>query len=368
MAGRSVNDILASKQIIGVVSRLRGPATILQDFWGMGIGGSNIDQVSGRQFFYDVFNVTRTIAKGRRPGAATATTPPQKVGEVLGVFPRAAERIPLLDEDLINRRRLGGPLDELDSRGERYITQQEAFLAQRFTNIREFQIAAMMRGSYVYVQSGDDMFHDFTGTGTTIDFQIPAGNKGQLDIVGDGAIITTDWATAGSDIPGNIHMINQQMIQLTGWPLRHVICKSDVWQDVLSNTAIQTQSGSANSAILDIQQDANGSFRGRVRCLPWLTFTVLEGGLDTGTDESYATLIEDDHAFFLPDPSPAIAQYMEGSEIVHEESGAKAERFGMYAYADATYDPSGWELKGIHNGMPALYVPGAICYADLDVP
>lgn len=38
---------------------------------------------------------------------------------------------------LLNRRAIGGPSDDLDSRGETYVTRQEAYLAQRFANLVE---------------------------------------------------------------------------------------------------------------------------------------------------------------------------------------------------------------------------------------
>jgi hypothetical protein len=91
-----------------------------------------------------------------------------KVGSVAGTFPRSAENIPLLDEDLLNRRRLGGPTSRLDSMGEAYLTRQEVYLAQRFANLIEFQTASMLRGSYTFAQDGDDLRHGFSGGETTV--------------------------------------------------------------------------------------------------------------------------------------------------------------------------------------------------------
>lgn len=365
MAGRSVNDLLAAKQIIGVVSTLRGPGTLLQDLWGMGIGGANNSPFSGRNFFFDTFDITRKLPVGRRPGAATGTTEPQKVGEVFGRFPRSAERIPLKDEDLMNRRRIGGPLNELDAGGEKYIMMQEAYLAQKFRNLREFQIAAMMRGNYYYTISGDDLYQSFTAGDVNINFQIPDGNKEQLDIIGVGDAISASWKLAGTDIPGDVHKINEYMIAKTGWPLEVIVCRSGVWLYMLNNTAVRNHAGSSNSPIASIQKDEWGNFEARLAPFPWVRIIILEGGLELGSAATYTNFIEADHAFFLPQPSPAIAEYLEGSEIVTEErNDTKAERFGFYAWADPTKDPSGWELKAIHNGIPALYNPNAICYGD----
>jgi hypothetical protein len=136
---------------------------------------------------------------------------------------------------------------------------------------------------------------------------------------------------------------------------------------VLKNNFVIAQSGSAATPFEFIKADQNGNFDAVLRCAPWIRWTILNTGLGTGvspTATTYTQLIEDDHAVFMPNPTPAIAQYQEGSEIVTEESGVMAERFGFYPYADRTVDPSGWELKAVANGIPALFVPKAINYGD----
>ena len=108
-----------------------------------------------------------------------------------------------------------------------------------------------------------------------------------------------------------------------------------------------------------------GEFTATLRGLPWLTFHVIDYGLEifNGTSEAFTKLIEDDHAAFLPEPSPSWVQYLEGSEFVTEgPNGPKHERYGFYAYAFTTHDPSGWELCGVFNGIPALYTPSALAY------
>ena len=90
---------------------------------------------------------------------------------------------------MLNRRDIGGPSTQLDHRGERFVTRQEAYLAQRFANLIEFQTAAMIRGTYSYDEVGDELRHSFDAAETTIDFNIPAENKDSLDMLGDGGII-----------------------------------------------------------------------------------------------------------------------------------------------------------------------------------
>jgi hypothetical protein len=361
-------QLLAPKTILKAISQLDLPGTSLQKLFGWGVGGKNVDHQSGRRFSYDVMQATRTIATGRVPGQSASRQAPQEVRNVNGTFPRAAEVISLLDEDLLNRRGIGRSADELDHGGENFITRQEAYLAQRFANLIEFQTAAMLRGAYSYEIDGNDLRHGFGSTGTVIDFRIPAGNKGTLDMLGTGAILADPWSSAATDIPNQLHAINAAMIEVAGMGLAHVLVTSAGWKHVLNNTKVQEQGGSNNAPFESLRRVAAGEFAAVLRALPWITFHILDYGLDVwdGSEEIFTRLIEDDHAVFLPQPSRRWVQYLEGSEIVTEGPGGhRAERFGFYPYAYPTHDPSGWDLCAVFNGIPALYLPEAIAYGQI---
>lgn len=361
----STAQLLAPQTIRKAISQLDLPGTSLQNLMGWGLGGTNVTRQSGRNFSYDVLNNSRKIATGRVPAQASNRVKPLKVGNVKGCFPRAAETIKLLDEELLNRRAIGGPDTSLDQRGEAYVTRQEAYLAQRFANLIEFQTAAMFRGSYSYDEEGDELRHGFSGGGTTVNYQIPAGNLSQLNMLGAGNILSADWALAATDIPSHLHKINAAMVQLTGMGLAHVVLTSVGWQYIVNNTKVKDQGGSEQAPFETMNRVGAGEFTAVLRALPWITFHVIDYGLEVwnGTTETFTKLVEDNRAAFLPEPSPRWVQYLEGSEIVTEgPSGPKHERFGFFAYSWPTHDPSGWELAAVMNGIPALYVPSALAY------
>lgn len=365
---RSIDQILAPKTIFSVISQMELTGTTLQRLFGWNFSGENRRRISGRNFAYDIFDNTRKIATARVPGQAASRQAARSVGHVSGTFPRSAETIPLLDEDLLNRRQLGGPDDNLDHGGEIFLTRQEAYLGQRFANLIEFQTAAMLRGSYSYAQDGDDLRHGFSGGETTIDFQIPSGNRSQLDMLGGGNLLNADWATTSTDIPGQLQSINAAMVQLTGFGLAHVVLSGTAWQYIVNNTKVQEQGGSANVVFEQMNRNGSGEFSAVLRAIPWVTFHVIDYGLEvwTGSSEVFTKLIEDDHAAFLPEPSPRWTQYLAGSEIVTEgPGGEKSEQFGFHPFAYATHDPSGWELSAVFNGIPALYTPSAVAYGQI---
>jgi hypothetical protein len=364
----STAELLAPQTIRQAISQLDLPGTSLQDLFGWGLGGSNVGRQSGRNFAYDTFDIPRTVAHGRVPKQASGRLAPQSVGHVQGTFPRSAESIVLYDEDLLNRRAIGGPDSSLDQRGEAYLTRQEAYLAQRFANLVEFQSAAMLRGSYSYDQDGDDLRHGFAGGQTSIPFRIPTGNLGQLDMLGGGNILAADWNTASTNIPAHLHAINSAMLQLTGMSLAHVVLTSVGWQQVVSNEVVVEQGGSQGPAFESLRREASGEFTAVLRGLPWITFHVIDHGLDIwdGSSEVFTKLIEDDHAAFLPEPSPRWVQYLAGSELVTEgPGGPRHERFGFHAWSYPVHDPSGFVLSALMNGIPALYTPAAIAYGQI---
>lgn len=361
--GHSVASLLAPKRVQAVISRVAEATAPLSMIFSFAEGGSNRSQFGGRHFFYDVFNNTREVASGSRPGTPSANVRPQKVGEVLGVFPHASENIQLLDEEIFNRRRLGGIDSELDSMGEAYITRQEMYLAQKFVNIVEFQVAAMLRGSYTYTIDGNALYHDFSGGSETVNFQIPANNKNQLN-----GIIAASWATTTTDIPGHIFAINAKSLELTGFPIAHAICNSATWQYLLNNTKLAAQGGTANVIFDTIKQDERGNFTARLRAIPWLTWHIIDSGLNVGSavGGTFTKLIGTDQVSFIPDPSPLWCTYLEGSEIVTRgPAGTRGEEFGLWNYSHAIDDPSGYKMVMGFNGIPALYNPGCIFNADV---
>lgn len=358
--GQSLSEILHPKRIIEVFSQVNEASTQLSRLFGWNIGGSNVLPFGGRDYNYDVFDHTRTVADGRVPGAQRARTKPQLVKTIHGVFPRSAEEIPLLWEKMINLRQIGGPVDvsNLSASAESYITHQEVYLAERFANIIEFQTAAMLRGSYTYTIDGDDLIHDFSGGDFTVDYDVPSGNKSKLNMTGGGNIITASWATAGTNIPLHIFNIDKAMQELTGDRLEHILVGTDVWNNIINNDFVQEQAGTANMPMQSINQLADANFVGLIRSVPWVQFHIINAGLEVGTTPTFTTLIADNHASFIPAPSPSWAQYIQGSEVVVEENTKTVEnRMGTYAWSYDAHDPAGHQLAAVHNGIPALKRP-----------
>lgn len=338
------------------ISELEVHNTRLQDHFA---GGSKPN--IGRSFSWDIFNETRRVAGGRMPGTGPARIAPQPVGNVTGRFPRVHESIPLLYEEVHNQRTLGTL--NIDAMGESYIALQEGILAQRYTNHKEFQWAAMLRGKYYFTQNGDDIDVSFTSGVQEINYQIPAGNLTKLDMLGTGNLIT-DWTNTATDIPAQVEAVDAAFEQVSGRNLRHLWLNSVTMGYIFNNTAMKARAGTANVMFSRYDKIENNDFVVVFKGLPMYVWHVTNGVLDVGG--TLTKIIPDEYVSFQPDPSPTWVQLYEGSEVVVEYSGATpTHRMGTYFYAKPTDHPAGYELIGVMNQLPALKVPAALAYANV---
>jgi hypothetical protein len=363
VASLALPSLLQPAVINERINRLNVINDRFQRIFGMKAGGPNVRQYGGRRFSWDIFNSSRVVPDGRTPGAPASTMNANPVGHVAGTFPRMAQKLPLPLEELNNLRPIGGPVADLDIAGQSYITEQEMIIKQQVTNLREFQLAAMCRGSYTYTVSGDALIHGFSGGAITVDFQIPSTNKTNLN-----GIISALWSNNGTKIVDQLFSINATMQQLVGRGLKHCILSSVGWGYVVNNTQVINQAGTASRPWETFTDDGDNGFMATLRAYPQLVFHVIDDGinLNVGGTSTFTKLIDDTHAIFLPDPSPDIASAYEGSEMVVEWVGrTPVHRFGEYYWAKPMDDPAGFELHSIYNGIPALKNPSAIMYGAI---
>lgn len=370
MSGRAVAELLAPEVILREVSQIQLPGTVLSDLFDWGLPARDPDNMTGnmvnyplREGSFDVFNRTRRLATGSVPGTANTNIKPQKVGRTRFTIPRTAEQIPLTDEELVNRRQIGQAVTVVDSLGENYLMRQKRYLAEAVANMIEFQTAALLRGSYTFSQNGDELRQGFTGGEDTIDWQVPANNKNQLN-----GIIASSWATTTTDIPGEVSAVNRQCNTNTGLGIEHAVCNSKTWQYVINCDKVKAQAGTSNTPFETYNRTGPGQFEVTLRAIPWVQWHIVDYTLEIwdGSNFTDTALIADDQVSMFPTPSAAWVQYLNGGEVVTEgPRGPRAFQYGFYAYGYEQWNPSGWNLANVHNGIPALYVPAAIFNADV---
>ncbi len=340
----------------------------LQKAFGTGQGGNRVRKHPSRRGLYDVFDETRQIPTATNPGTHSVSRARFPIAQIPYAIPRVAEHFLIPLEEVNQSRPLGLP-SEIDELGRQYLMDQERNIKQETVNLREFQTAAMLRGSYGYTQTGDGFSHGFTGSTYTVNYQIPAGNLSQLDMLGAGDIIGTAWDNAAAPIVRDLLAINSAFIELTGIGLRDVWVTSTMWGNIITNTEVQNLAGSANDPVQSYvrneeTEDATAILRG----CPWVTFHITDNGLNVGAPGSgFSKLIADTAAVFCTRIDDRILDYYECPEpIVDPVTQQLSNQYGEYYYHKFVDDPVAWEFHRRFNGLPILKIPKAIAYATVD--
>ena len=349
------------------VNRLNVINDTFQRAFGMQKGGSAVRTQPVRRGIYDIFDSTRQIASANHPGTEAKTIARFPVGSVPYVIPRTAEKMPIPIEELNQLRPIGGPATTIDVGGEQYLLDQETNMKQTLTNLREFQIAAMLRGSYGWTANGSDGFtHAFTGGTITINFLIPAGNLSQLDMLGAGDIIGTAWDNSAAPIIRDLFAINQAFSALCGLGLTDVWLNSTVWGFVITNTEVQNLGGTSSNPVKSLVRDEErNEFVGILEAAPWVTFHITDNGLDVGG--TFTRLLADTQATFTCRMTSEIVSYYECPEpVVNPTNNKLTHEVGEYYYYKMIDDPVVVELHTRFNGLPVVKIPKAIATGTVD--
>ena len=387
MAGEiSIHQLFQTPTITRVVSRIKTPLSLFQQWLGQMPGQGATESVSGRHVGWDIFARTRLMAKGRAPGTGPATAAPRRVGHVSSVAYRAHEKIHISQEQVFRTRPLGMQHGTVDVRGQNYINRQVEFLTQRFRNNREFMVSRMFRGGFGVAMSGEDWVPVEKGAADAVfdvDMQMNANNLNQLDMGTGSDIISANWHTASTDVIANVLAVNKAFERLNGRALRHCWINSTLFRSLLDNTDMQTIGGSAYRVFESLSARNVSSSDGIpdtgydvvFRSLPLQTFHVYDGVLATGdlapgsaetTTANTTEFLGDDDIILAPEPDNTWQGWIEGSEVVAENVlDTGREVFGFHNWTTRVIDPAGWELKMLDNGLPALYVPDAVAFGNV---
>ena len=386
----TLQQMFRTPTIIGLVSRVRSPLSLFQRFYNLTPGSPAVIRASGRELGWDLFDFTRSIAKGRAPMTGPATVSRKAVGHVSAVAYRSHEKLPIPLEEVARIRPLGGQIGRVDARGQAYVARQVAFMTQRFQNAREFMISRMFRGGFGLSLVGEEYIPVELGAGDfDVDFQLPAANLTDCQLGSGAAILAGDWQNASADIIGQLLELEKAYERVTGRSPRHFWINGTEFGNMLGNTALQSVGGSAFRVWDSLnRRELEGSnnpgslpdtgYDVVFRAMPNYIFHVYNGVLlsdTTGNEVAYTSaistsstslLIPDNKMIITPEPSTEWLGIAEGSEVIQERlNSAPREVFGFNAWATPAIDPPVIEMKMLDNFLPALFIPRAICYGTI---
>ena len=395
----SLHSLLTPQVILKAVSRIRKFQGRLGKWVGFQPNRFNPDNVSlegpntrygdTRFATFRLDDVTRVVGKARAPGTGPASVAVNPVGDVRVSCARFHEKVRLLGEFLGNLSPIIGPNSQIDTGGQSYIARQTVHLAEKYNNTIELMTTGMFQDNLYFQMSGDNLLPVIgaptaPNLGVQIPFQMPAGNKNQLNILGTGNIILVGWQNTGAPLIKNCLQIQAAMTQLSGYQPRHMWMNSLGWYNVLLNTEVRNTAGSSNTPFASydrVQETAEDGmpqpeFAAQLRGIPWLTWHIADDVLVTGgdIDPSWSTssgtttvkVIPDNTCMIAPDPSPDWTEMYLGAEYISENAGQPMIlKRGYTFWKEWVTQPSCIELIALMNAIPLLYVPKALAFATV---
>lgn len=396
----SLHDLLTPQVILKAVSRIRKFQGRLGRWIGFQPNRFNPDNVSlegpntrngdTRFASFRLDDVTRVVAKAKAPGTGPASVPPNPVGEVRVSCARFHEKVRLLGEFLGNLSPIIGPNSQIDAGGQSYIARQIVHLSEKYNNTVELLTTGMFQDNLYFQMQGDNLLPVIgapaaPALGFQIPFQVPAGNKNQLNLLGTGNIIQVGWQTTGAPILKNCLQMQAALTQLSGYQPRHFWLNSLGWYNVLLNTEVRNTAGSSATPFANydrtVEKGIDGldqpEFAAELRGIPWLQWHVADDVIVTNSDidptwasapatATYVKVCPDNTVIVTPEPSPDWTELYQGAEYISENAGQPMTlKRGYTFWKEWVTQPSCIELIALMNAIPLLYVPKAICFATV---
>ena len=290
---------------------------------------------------------------------------------------RSAKMLRTFESQNINANKLRnlivpGTANVKDEKGRQFVSRQARWFKQRQVNLIQASHARMLFTFEIHFNEKGEMLTSSTGATTSITVGIPAGQKGQLDILGSGAIIDASWAVSGTDILGHLDEIKKQMLELGGWEITDCyygknipkyIAANDVCKEYINRTPSlamqQIQQKKVPDGFQDLNwHDASSSY-----------YKDAAGAIQRP--------LGDDEIVFTPSPEDETWwKYGKGSEMVPSglgQVGADAEamlgdlieQFGEFAYAVMGHNPVSIEQFTGLNWLFVITATKAVCKGDV---
>jgi hypothetical protein len=376
----ALQSLLSPQVLTKVVSQKAAASDWLLQLFGLGPGGKNErHEGHGRYGAFNIYNHVRTVAKGRAPGTAAARSRPNPLGTVPFTYPRMHDSTSLPAEQLHNLGLITDPATR-DVMGADMVRRQTDTLAEKAANWRKAMLIGMLRDSLYFRPDGENHIIQFSSTGNAwqVPFQMPSGNKSQLNMLGAGNIIDATWVTSTTNIPGHLLAINAAFQKLNGGGLRAVICGWQVWDYIKKNDFVQEEHGTAHSPFLrferlEIESKIAVSMKNvwvaELASAPGVIFYITDEGLDIGIEgsETFTTIVESGKALFLGfEPGDDVVECYTGSEPIAEyDAGPKTVKIGMASWSVERSNPTATDIFVLDNSLVVNHVFDSVAYGTV---
>ena len=379
----ALQTLLSPQFLTKVISRVAGSSDWLTALFGVQSGGKNeMNMGHGRQGAYHIYNHVRKVAAGRAPATAAGRRAANPMGRVDFTYPRMHDSVSLSAEVLHNLSRIDDPAVR-DNMGADMIRRQTDTLGELASNWRKAMLVGTLRDDLYIGFDGDDIFFDWESTAGVLpvirqEARMPAGNKGQLNMLGAGNIIDASWLVTSTDIPKHIGLLNAAFQQLNGGHLDTIICGTKVWNAVINNEHVAAIHGSAHAPFKllerseldpEIAKTMKNVYRAVLNVYPDVTWYITDEGLEIGKpgSESFKKIVEEDEALFIGhDPADGTVVCYEGSEPIAEyDGGPETLKTGMASWSVKRSNPTSTDLFVLDNALTINHIPDSKAYGTV---
>ena len=254
------------------------------------------------------------------------------------------------------------------ARARMWIDVQVVEARRRHNNLRVSSISSLLRHGIIYLDSTGNILPNSTSAYQTIDENVPANNKDQLN-----GIIAATWPTDGTDILGHLADLQVEAVKISGYPLDFASFGQLVPEYLRSNTSVGQLMQSNQMLTGDLMMNRIPKGFG----LEGLTWRPLYTSYFVDADGTDREWFGGDFVVFYPTPTSDWYTMFEGTYQIPSEAvavkapnvgslvGGTATGTGFSSWALELQDPPGWRLYFKDCFLPALKVPDAVFIADV---
>jgi hypothetical protein len=360
---KTLEQILGAKNLCGVIEAVKsiGASQLLPPNFL-----KSTRRVEGNTCTYFRVEGIRKTARLATYGSPSRVRNLSGVSEIPVTLMHTSESISHDVSTLVNLKNFIN--EEKQKLGEQEVARRTAEFKQLFMNLRSAAIFSLLSQGAIHFDAEGNLLPSSSDAAVTIDFGIPAGNLNQLDALGDGDIIDASWATAGTDIVGQIQALKQAAVQLSGYPLRHAFYGKSILGFLQANDILKLylQNNQKYQEII-----AGGEIPDGLLGLTWHPMSEAFSELESGGK----FWVGDDTVIFTPEPDLSWYEFIEGSTPVPvnlERASDSVDalrqvilQYGMFSYAKITDDPVAIKQVSGDTCLPIIKVPKAVFIATV---
>jgi hypothetical protein len=253
---------------------------------------------------------------------------------------------------------------DLQKMGIQEVDRQQAEFRAYFDNLRLSAVYSMLSLAAIYFDQDGNLLPTSSGAYITIDFEVPAENKNQLN-----GVISASWALPNTNIPAQLIALRQRAQQLSGYPLKYAFYGTNIPTWLTQNNYVQDYlSRNPNFAVrfLETAEVPDGLFG--------FTWVPVHSAFFEDQNGVNQTFFNPDSIAFTPDINSDVYELLEGSYGVPTTFNAVGDIpaalrtlkdvWGMFAYAVPVHNPLGVQYFSGDTFLPVWKAVKSLFVAD----